>query len=493
MEKKCIILLLVFALGGAGCSDFLHLVPKNKTIIANYEDVKAELFAYLVSLTYSAGLSSPSYGTMTFRFPFYNDMAAKWCLYEDDLDMTHFTDHQDINDACKKAYTECIDWKGVSIASQLWNSCYGTIGFMNAILDDLEKVDGYTKEEYEVIAGEARIIRAYHIFKLLQFFAPYQDDRLGIPLNLDSENMTPSGRLTQSEIYRVIIKELEEVLTYQAGAEKWNIFYRHEIAEALLAQVYWFKAGSGAAEESDWENAEKHSATLIKYYVLEEQEETLKEIFAPDITEVTFLSPSYLVRFALNKAWSLGDIRTGCWAQGNAQHISQELLKLYGTEDIRLKAWFKEAENDNMQFYGVNKPAYTTIVNEVTVLFRTADFYLINAEAHFHLNHPDQAREMLEAFKRSRAAQGIDFSDQEILTEILNERRKEFCYETGTRWLDMKRLGVKTARIGLKKEGEGTTIYTLEPDDYRYTLPIPADVELDYNNIEQNPGWGYLN
>ena len=29
----------------------------------------------------------------------------------------------------------------------------------------------------------------------------------------------------------------------------------------------------------------------------------------------------------------------------------------------------------------------------------------------------------------------------------------------------------------------------LKADDYRYTLPIPVDIEIDYNNIPQNPGW----
>lgn len=493
MKKKCIILLLVCIICGTGCSDFLNLVPKNKTIVGNLEDVKSELFAYLASITYSAGMLSPSYGTTTFRFPFYNDIAAQLCLYEDDLDMTRFFDHKDVNDGCKKVYDESVDWKGVNMASKLWSGCYGTIGFMNAILDDLEKVGGYTQAEFETIAGEAKIVRAYHIFKLLQFFTPYSDNKLGIPLNLDSDNVTPGGRRSQSDIYRVIIDELEEVLTYQTGAEKWNIFYRPEIAKALLAQVYWFKAGSAAADDSDWANAEKYSAELIVDYRPENQVEVLADLFSSDLSELTVMSPYYLLRFALFKSWAIGEPRTGFWAMGNAQHISQELLNLYGTDDLRLKAWFKEVDDSGQHFYGINKPAYTRSVNEITVLFRTADLYLINAEAHYHLNHPDRTAEMLKTFKEARMALNTDFSDQEILEELLKERRKEFCYEAGMRWLDMKRLGVKVTRTGMKKEGQGATQYTLEADDYRYTLPIPVDVELDYNTIGQNPGWGNLN
>ena len=476
-----------------GCSDFLNLLPKNKQIVANLEDVKTELFVYLSSITYNTPSISPSYGSTTFRFPFYNDIAAQLCLYEDDIDMTHFSDHQDVDNGCMEIYNESIDWRGVEMAKSLWDNCYGTIGFMNAILDDLEKVGNYTKQEYETIVGEAKIIRAYHIFKLLQFFSPYHNNEWGIPLNLDSENVEPGGRKTQKEVYSILIDELTEILEFETGSEKWNIFYRPEIAKALLAQIYWYKAGSGAAEESDWANAEKYSAELIGSYVPENESDVLRDIFSSGIKEYVTLNPNYLLRFSYLKAWGFGDIRTGIWAQGNAQHISEELFNLYGSDDIRLEAWFKYVDDEGTAFYGVDKPAYTDNMSEITVLFRMADLYLINAEAHFHLNDLPKAREMLEVFKAARKDQGSDFSDDEILDEIFKERRKEFCYELGSRWIDMKRLGLKVSRLGINKDGAGMREYALEADDYRYTLPIPEDSELDYNKIEQNPGWGAIN
>lgn len=492
MKKNYIIVLLICTLGAAGCSDFLNLVPKNKTIVANLEDVKAELYAYLGAITYSTGLISPSYGGATFRFPFYNEVAARLCLYEDDIDMTHFTDHKDVNSNCVGAYNEAVDWKGTGLATGLWGSCYGTIGFMNAILDDLKRVGG-SEAEYETMAGEIKVIRAYHIFKLLQYFAPYHNDKLGIPLNLDSENVKPSDRWTQTAVYEVLIQELNEVLQFKTGPEKWNIFYSPEIAKALLAQVYWFKASSAAAAADDWKNAEKYSKELIAGYIPEESAETLTEIFSSGVKEYVTSSPHYLLRFSYNKAWKIGDPRTGFWAQGNAQRISNELLNLYGPDDIRLKAWFKYIDDEGQAFYGINKPVYTQSISEISVLFRRADLYLINAEAHYHLNNLSEARVMLVAFKSSRSALHSDFKDEDILNEILLERRKEFCYEMGTRWLDMKRLSVKVTRMGMNKEGKGTKEYVLETDDYRYAFPIPNEIELDYNKIEQNPGWGNVN
>ena len=76
-----------------------------------------------------------------------------------------------------------------------------------------------------------------------------------------------------------------------------------------------------------------------------------------------------------------------------------------------------------------------------------------------------------------------------MIGEILKERRKEFAYEEQMNWLDMKRTGVKVTRQAKDEATNEVKTYTLESDDYRYTFPLPADYELMYNNIPQNPGW----
>lgn len=494
MKKRYIFIFsMLFAAICGGCQDFLHLVPKNKVIVANVEDVRTELLTYLAGITYSVKLE-PSYGSTHFRFPFYNEVAAYLCLYEDDIDMMHFSDHPD-GESSIAAYNECIDWKAVGMASNLWVQCYGTIGFMNAILDDLEKVGEYTQPEYETITGEARVIRAYHIFKLLQFFAPYHNDKLGIPLNLDSENMEPGGRWSQTEVYRLLTDELTEVLGYRTNSQSWNIFYQTGIVKALLAQIYWFKAGSAAAEESDWANAEKYSGDLIARYSPEDRSELLADQFSAGYAEYVLNSLYFQVKFAYPKAWTIGDQRTGFWAEGEAQHASEDLLGLYDPQDIRLEAWFKKNMDDNNQeYYGINKPAYKRPISEITVLFRTAEMFLINAEAKCRLERIPEARRMLETFRASRIPDYAGFEGEDVLDEILKERRKELCYELGTRWMDMKRLGIGMKRLGYKKEGQGVETYELQPDDYRFALPIPVEQELSYNNyLEQNPGWGNLN
>ena len=137
--KRGWIIMCILVFGIVGCKDFLNLVPKNKRVVANLEDVKTELLTYLAAITYSTGGLSPSYGGSVFRFPLYNDVATQLCLYEDDMNMSYYSDHSSIEEKAMNVYTECIDWKGVSLASVLWEKCYGAIGFLNVILDDLLK------------------------------------------------------------------------------------------------------------------------------------------------------------------------------------------------------------------------------------------------------------------------------------------------------------------------------------------------------------------
>ena len=100
---------------------------------------------------------------------------------------------------------------------------------------------------------------------------------------------------------------------------------------------------------------------------------------------------------------------------------------------------------------------------------------------------------MLVAFRKSRIPGTVQSVEGDILMELQKERRRELCFEYGSRWLDMKRWGLPCNRLAYEKESGAAKNYTLQSDDYRYALPIPYSIELDYNNISQNPGWTNFN
>ena len=57
----------------------------------------------------------------------------------------------------------------------------------------------------------------------------------------------------------------------------------------------------------------------------------------------------------------------------------------------------------------------------------------------------------------------------ELRTEILNERRREFAFQ-GHRWFDLRR----TTQPSIEREYKGI-VYTLEENDERYTLRLPVE------------------
>jgi hypothetical protein len=98
------------------------------------------------------------------------------------------------------------------------------------------------------------------------------------------------------------------------------------------------------------------------------------------------------------------------------------------------------------------------------------------------------ARVLLNAFRRMRGVNS-DYSGNNLGQEIINERRREFCFHTDFRWIDMKRYGLGTTRDNLSIYGSTYTV-TVAPNGYQYALPIPVDEELRLNPaMTPNPNW----
>lgn len=490
MKNLNIILLSVSLLLLASCKDYLNLVPKNERVVSTAQDVKVELLSYWASHTYSIK-PLPSYGQSRLSLPIYNDVNVQLAIYEDNMNALLFREHGDIGEKVMTYYYEDVNWKGISLASSLWVNCYSSIGFMNAIVDDLARVPA-TQTELETIGGEAKVIRAWCIFKLLQFFAPYHNDELGVPLNLDSENTEPSGRRSQSELYTIILDELEEVLNYSTPGEKWNYFYSKDFIYSFLAEVYMFKSGSAAASEDDWKNAAQYADLVVETYTFEETPEQLSEMFSGNNLATVTDHPYCALKLSTERSYGIGKQYTGIWGQNNAQQVSEDLWNLYDVRDIRCQAWFKERSDAEGTKHYINKPTTYTYgpVCDILTLYRKADVFLIYLEALCHTGQTDVAAEMLKKFRQSRIPGADIVIGNDVLAEVLKERRMELCFENGSRWLDMKRLGIGCNRMGISKESANVENYTLEANDYRFALPIPASDELNYNaDLSQNPGW----
>ena len=171
---------------------------------------------------------------------------------------------------------------------------------------------------------------------------------------------------------------------------------------------------------------------------------------------------------------------------GTGQVVAPDLLETYTPGDYRPDLYFYVSEEDGVMYQKFEYVTWT--LSDYITLFRVADMYLICAEANTRLNRP-KGKELLETFKKSRITGFTTYNGNDVLDEIIRERRKEFCGEYDMRWLDMKRLNMAVSREGIDEKSQQVKTYKLGSNDYRYALKIPIESELVYNKIPQNPGW----
>ena len=279
------------------------------------------------------------------------------------------------------------------------------------------------------------------------------------------------------------------MLNYETEPKvSWNIFYNKKVICAILAQAYQFKAGSCAAEEDDWSNAEYYAHEARDGKRVENTVEEQKELnYVPESSVVEKPHPFALLRIA-----HPGDGYNGYSPWGTTtlpqQKPNDELYRMYDANDIRLQVFFKMVSG--FPYYvKLQSSGDVDDCNETHTLFRMADLLLTEAEAKARQNDIDGARSLLNDFKSSKIPGYGGYVGGDVLDEILRERRKEFVLEEQIRWLDMKRLGISVSREAIDEETNAVHSYSLESNDYRYALPLPSDYELQYNNILQNPGW----
>jgi starch-binding outer membrane protein, SusD/RagB family len=486
MRYILLILLCVAGLSLGSCKKYLEVDPKSQRAIATVDDVKAVLAGYLRILKPGeSGTFHSTVGDVMYFTPSY------WSLFEfysDNIDFKqdYTTYINAAGTANSKNEAKLILVNNFSIPASIWVQHYKSIGFLNVLLDELSDAPG-DETVRKQLRNEMLVCRALYYYKLLQYFAPYKDGQIGIPVYTGTTGPFAGiavPRSSQAQVFSFIIDQLTEALNSPAPTDPgYNIFYRKVFINNFLSQVYWYKAESGAKESGDYALAKKYATDALAGITLP----------ATSTDYINSLNGAY--DYPVYQRWGGSSVFSELtYGQpfGSTTfkpHCSPDLYSIFDVNDYRFKALIQADKT-------IKRPVVTSPGNYTTAynLFRPEEAYLIKIEA--TLKDPQggseaEARALLNAFRRMRGVNS-DYTGTNLSQEIINERRREFCFHTDFRWIDMKRFGIGATRDNMVMFGQTYTV-TMAPNGYHFALPIPVEEELRVNPaMTPNPNWNEI-
>lgn len=438
------------------------------------------------------------------------------------------------------------------VAGAIWRSCYYALAYFNLILANIDNV--VPKNDADAILlnrikAEALTMRAFAHSKILAYYSPNltDDNALAGMLSLEYyPSITQLPRVSNAVFYASIHSDLDAAIALypdssiaipERPAASKTFYPTIDVARALKARVYAYK--------KDYVNAEIFANQVITTSGIQiAPRANLVNVFHNHNevanTEVIFRLKRTIQQNAqgtnLHNAWvSVANRRNG----SPFFEVARGLFNVLNPSNHHDTANDGRAflvtrpgipnllpPNSNNVVASLVDPDYTTSPNvrESDILvpfkhggavaatatngfnpdfiqFRISEMYLIRAEARAYADDYTSVANNLKEITDRRfttppAALTLT-SRQQALRAVLDERRKELCFE-GHRYIDLKRLYVDA----------GVTAFDRHPVDYvglnfpganpanfpfagntRWALPIPL-TELNANsNMVQNPGY----
>lgn len=404
-------------------------------------------------------------------------------------------------------YAYALDLTGQTTTNELWGDAYQIIAAANNILARLEEVE-FEQSFEDRVSAECLTLRALMHFSLTQVFAQdynFTSDQshLAVPYIVATDPGSSPARNTMAEVYTALFQDVNDALSLftSAGEEVLSeyrggggiYFLSTDAATGLRAKMYFYS--------TDYANALTDANTLLTAgYTLEPT--YTSSTYDNDGEVGTFVDQWYRLAPVLeNEAIfqldvdsddgsfanrSLIDIYTA--NNGNAAHaVSQDLINLYETGDVRL-AWYHDETatlGTDLHVFkypgglGINADAHHFPVMRLT------EFVLMAAEIEARNGNDGTAQALILPITARAGATAITSTGSTLIEDIITERRKELAFE-GHRLYDLKRLQRGFVRNDCILTN-GNCIVDYPTDLYAWPIPI---AELNGNdNLVQNDGY----
>ncbi|WP_276480519.1 RagB/SusD family nutrient uptake outer membrane protein [Paraflavitalea pollutisoli] len=366
---------------------------------------------------------------------------------------------------------------GIGEVTATWFSYAFGVDRANRIIAAADKLKGKTAAEETQrlrVKGEAIGMRAFcELQVLINFAENLQPGSKGVPYIYEAKIQKPKRETVSTVLTNVQKDIIDAIALIPAGFGDRN--------RITLLALYAMQARASLYQKN-WDLAISAATTVINALPLATRAQ-YPSIWTDEInTEVVWKHKR-----------TEGQSRLGDVFYDRAQNkimygVANELASLYAAEDVRYESTVLDLGGGRLavgKYWGgdANEPGRADVK-----VFRTAEMYLIRAEAYAEKEQLISGSADLNNL-RARRIDGYtneSFGTKSSLIDaIMMERYKELAFE-GQRMNDLRRkLWPVTRNPEDATNALGAVL--LNPTDKTYYWPIPADEILANENMEQNP------
>ena len=369
-----------------------------------------------------------------------------------------------------------------------FNDLYNKIAVCNQVLSQIDSQPVNSPGDVREIArvkGEAHFLRGFYYFLLANLYSePYEPStaasKMGVPLKLSAQiEDREFQRGTLAQTYAQILSDLQSAETELEGTTRTTVHQANQAAaRLLLARVYLYM--------QDYVNAEAYAHKVIA------SDGALLDLNAFPTDDNFFGGSNPEILFAMGdyeiaNAYLFDSYGAPAWS------LSEDIAGLFVPGDLRSEKYIVSVETGwNPTVYNVfhkyGGPSGSSYTAGSIATFRSAEAYLIEAEACACLDREADARQALESLlaKRHSSEVKVTSAGAELISFIRDERAREFLLE-GHRWFDLRRYSVNVKQPYTKEITHGYAYmggwgveyfdwYRLEPGDAAYTLALPRAI-----------------
>ena len=418
---------------------------------------------------------------------------------------------------------ELHGWMANSSTDQIddtWGGYYTMLKNVNNIIEKAPAINvdkAADKKVVDVGLGEIYAIRAYSYYQLVNLYAKaYYNEAtgtadaasLGVPLHLkfDVEERLP--RNTVKEVYDQILSDLNKTdsLWGVAGATPEGLLddsptrFTPEAIKAFRARVY--------LSMGEWAKAQAAAESVINgnAYPLVDNRADFAAMWKDDAGSEIIMH----LYIDQNETPNENSLYLGGYQPSTKAYLpdylpTKGLLDLYGPGDYRKDVYFLQHKfifntlTANSIYGFIKYPRTTKFTSSGNfahspILFRTAEVYLIAAEAAARQGNLAGGLNHLNALRKARGLANVAPATADaLLAEVKLERTRELVGE-GFHFYDLKRWNQNMDRKaqGVQDENTVNTNFVnvqVNAGDHRFVWGIPAnDINLN-KALKQNEGW----